>query len=45
MTMALICREMKWTWQEYRSQPVSFIRMITVMLTAEAQESRKKRAE
>ena len=33
---ALICREMKWTWEEYQSQPSWFVDNIFEMLKAEA---------
>lgn len=42
MVAALICREMKWTWQEYQDQPAKFISTIFEMLQAEAKEAERK---
>jgi hypothetical protein len=46
MIAAMLCREFKWTYQEYRNQPTWFIRIITAMLSEEARanEKRQKKA-
>lgn len=40
--VAVICREMKWTWQEFMNQPQSFIDTVVDMLTAEAKENKRQ---
>jgi hypothetical protein len=42
MVAAMICREMKWTLEEYESQPTTFIDTIIEMLKAESAEIKKK---
>lgn len=42
MLAAVVCREMKWTLDEYEAQPSYFIDVITRMLQAEADESRRQ---
>lgn len=42
MIAAMICREMKWTFVEYESQPTTFIDTIIEMLKAESREIKKK---
>jgi len=42
MVAALVCREMKWTWEQYRTQPVWFISTILAMLRQEAEELERK---
>jgi hypothetical protein len=42
MKAAVLCREMKWTWQEYREQPQWFVTMILSMLQNEAEEIKSK---
>jgi hypothetical protein len=41
MLCAVICREFKWTWQEYQEQPAFFIDMIIAMIQAEAEAQEK----
>jgi len=40
--IALICREMGWTWQDYQQTPAWFADIIAEMLRAEADATRKK---
>jgi len=42
MVAALLCREMKWTYQEYQAQPAPFIDTILDMLQAESAAQKKK---
>lgn len=42
MIAAVLCREFKWTWQEYMAQPQSFIDTITDMLTAESKQQKRQ---
>jgi hypothetical protein len=42
MKAAILCREMKWTWEEYRAQPQWFIVMLLSMLQNEAEEMNRK---
>jgi len=41
MVQAVICREMKWTYEEYLDAPSWFIDMIVDMLQAEARANKK----
>jgi len=41
MLMALICREMKWTYQEFQDQPNWFIETIEDLFIAEAEAKEK----
>lgn len=34
--MAILCREMHWTYKEYLDQPVNFITILLTMLQAES---------
>jgi hypothetical protein len=45
MLVALICREMKWTYKEFQDQPAWFIDIILEMLQAESMETDKKQKE
>jgi len=45
MLAAIICREMKWTFEEYQNQPSWFIDIILEMLQAESAEAKKKQRE
>ena len=40
--MVLLCREMKWKFQEYREQPQWFIVMLLSMLQNEAEETNRR---
>jgi len=42
MKATVICREMSWTWQEYRDQPQWFITMLLSMLQNEAEEAKRR---
>ena len=42
ITVAIICREMKWTYDEYLDTPTEFIDTLIEMLRAEAKASKKK---
>lgn len=42
MIMAIICREMKWDYNQYQDAPAWFIEIIIEMIKAEAMESNKK---
>ena len=42
MKAALICREMGWTYQDYRDAPQWFVVMILSMLQNEAEEMRDR---
>jgi len=42
MIAALICREMKWTYQEYQNQPSWFIDIIRALLKAESEEIKRR---
>jgi hypothetical protein len=42
MLAAVVCREMKWTWEEYQQSPQRFIDIIVKMLTAEALSAKKR---
>jgi len=42
MARAIVCREMKWTWDEYGDQPAAFIDTIVEMLKAESREMEKR---
>lgn len=42
MLAALICREFKWTWQEYMDQPQPFLDTIMEMLNAEGMEGERR---
>jgi hypothetical protein len=44
MIAAALCREMKWTWQEYLDQPLPFLWAITAMLKAESDAAKRKNA-
>jgi len=39
MLAAMVCREFKWTWQEYQDQPQVFIDTIVDMMVAEGREN------
>jgi hypothetical protein len=41
MVAALVCREMKWDWEQYQSQPSWFITIIVELLKAEAEAINK----
>ena len=45
MLAALVCREMKWTFEEYERQPASFIDTIVLMLQAESKVAERKASE
>ena len=38
MVAAQICREMKWTWDEYLDQPMPFLWALTALMKAETKE-------
>lgn len=38
----LLCREMKWTWAEYRAQPQWLITNLLFMLQSEAEQAKRK---
>jgi hypothetical protein len=38
MIAAIVCREMKWDWEQFQSQPNWFIDIILAMLREEAEE-------
>jgi hypothetical protein len=40
--IAVLCREMHWTFEEYLSQPTWFIFMLMELLRAEAQHAQSK---
>jgi len=42
MVAAMSCREMKWTLEEFESQPTTFIDTVIEMLKAESAEIKKK---
>lgn len=42
MIAAIICREMKWTWQEYQEQPAFFVDTLITMLQAESRQVNKE---
>lgn len=42
MVAALVCREMKWTWQEFENQPAWFVDVILEMLKAEGDAMAKR---
>lgn len=42
MLAAVICREMKWTWQEYQDQPAFFVDALLSMLQAESKQLDKE---
>lgn len=42
MVRAILCREMKWTWQEFDEQPAHFIQVLLAMLQAESEAYRKR---
>lgn len=42
MLAAIVCREMKWTFEEYETQPASFVDTIVLMLQAEASETKRR---
>jgi hypothetical protein len=45
MIVAILCREMGWTWQEYQNQPAWFIDILLEMLKAEGEEIKRRRRE
>jgi hypothetical protein len=42
MKAVIVCREMSWSWHEYREQPQWFITMLLSMLQNEAEETKRK---
>jgi hypothetical protein len=40
--IAILCKEMSWTYEEYLSQPTWFILMLLALFHAEAQHSQSK---
>jgi hypothetical protein len=42
MSMAVLCREMGWTFQEYMSQPTWFIHMLVAYMQAESNYREKQ---
>jgi hypothetical protein len=42
MVAAIICREMKWDWETFQSQPNWFIDVILAMLQEEAAEANRR---
>ena len=42
MVAALLCREMKWTYEEYANQPTWFISTLFSMLRQEAEELNRR---
>ncbi len=44
MSAVLICREQKWTIQEYRAQPQWFIAYLFSMLQEEAEEQKRRQS-
>jgi hypothetical protein len=41
-SIALLCREMKWTWDEYQEQPTWFIDILIGLFNAEAKAKNKE---
>ena len=44
MVIALVCREMKWTWNDYENQPAWFIEIILAMLRQEGDANNRRNA-
>jgi hypothetical protein len=44
MVAALVCREMKWTWEEYQNEPSWFIEIILTMLQQEGEANNRRNA-
>ena len=42
MQAAIVCREMKWTYEEYRSQPIAFITVLCKLFNAEAENAKRQ---
>jgi len=42
MTVAIVCREMGWTKQEFDEQPANFVDTIVEMLRAEGKEAERR---
>lgn len=42
MLAAALCREMKWNYEEYCQQPVWFIKMLSVYISAESEHIERK---
>jgi hypothetical protein len=42
MKAAILCREMKWSWEVYCSQPQWFITMLLSMLQNEAEQAERR---
>ncbi|MFA5080304.1 MAG: hypothetical protein WC472_01625 [Candidatus Paceibacterota bacterium] len=41
MRTALLCREMKYTWEEYQNSPAPFIDNLIMMFNAEADQQKR----
>lgn len=39
---ALVCREMKWTWEDYANQPAWFIKVVLGMIQHEIEEANRR---
>lgn len=42
VTIAITCKYMGWTYQEYLDQPKSFIQTVTMLRQAEAEEAKRQ---
>lgn len=42
MAMAMVAREMGWTWRELNEQPVWFVRNLLAYMAAESEHIRKQ---
>lgn len=40
--VAVLCREMKWGYEEYLAQPTGFIQMLLGLMAAEAKEAKRR---
>lgn len=43
MVIAIVCREMKWDWEQYQSQPSWFITVLLELLKAESEAAKKSK--
>jgi len=41
MSMAVLCREMKWTWHEYRRQPTWFVHFLLALMQEEIKAKKR----
>jgi hypothetical protein len=42
VSIAITCRYMGWTYEQYRNQPLAFIQTVTMLRQSESEEAERK---